>query len=234
MLSSQSLLDAAGRRRSPATMPGARVGIAPANKGQSYPADPPTVDEIVAIMRRAGGNRHGHRINALIVVLWRAGLRIREALSLTETDLDQRRGSVLVRHGKNDRRREVGMDAWGWSALEPWMADRVELPVGPLFCVIDGPTRGRAWSASAARIELHQLAVVAGVRRRVAPHQLRHAHAVELLHEGIPLPLIQRQLGHSHLSTTGTYLQGIDSEEIISTVHARRAPMMHASAGLAL
>ena len=53
-------------------------------------------------------------------------------------------------------------------------------------------------------------------------------------HEGIPLPLIQRQLGHSHLSTTGTYLEGINSEEIISTVHARRAPMMHASAGLAL
>ena len=57
---------------------------------------------------------------------------------------------------------------------------------------------------------------------------------IELLHEGIPLPLIQRQLGHSHLSTTGTYLQGISSEEIISTLHARRAPMMHASAGLAL
>ena len=100
------------------------------------------------------------------------------------------------------------MDAWGWSALEPWLADRVELPVGPLFCVIDGPTRGRAWSASAARNELHHLALKAGVRRRLAPHQLRHAHAVELLHEGIPLPLIQRQLGHSHLSTTGTYLRG--------------------------
>jgi site-specific recombinase XerD len=110
----------------------------------------------------------------------------------------------------------------------------VPLPVGPLFCVIDGPTRGRAWSASAVRIELHHLALKAGVRRRVAPHQLRHAHAVELLHEGIALPLIQRQLGHSHLSTTGTYLQGIDTEEIISTVHARRAPMMHAGAGLAL
>jgi site-specific recombinase XerD len=70
--------------------------------------------------------------------------------------------------------------------------------------------------------------------RRRHKHQLRHAHAVELLHEGVPLPLIQRQLGHSHLSTTGTYLQGISSEEIISTVHARRAPMMHASAGLDL
>jgi site-specific recombinase XerD len=184
-------------------------------------------------MREAGDNRHGHRVNALIVVLWRAGLRIQEALSLAETDLDQLRGSILVRHGKNDRRREVGMDAWAWSALEPWVADRVELPVGPLFCVIDGPTRGRAWSATSARIELHHLALKAGVRRRLAPHQLRHAHAVELLHEGIP-PLIQRQLGHSHLSTTGTYLQGIDTEEIISTVHARRAPLMHASAGLAL
>jgi site-specific recombinase XerD len=168
------------------------------------------------------------------VVLWRAGLRINEALSLIESDLDQRRGAVLVRHGKNDRRREVGMDAWGWSARAPWLADRVELPVGPLFCVICGPTRGRAWSASSARIELHDLAGRAGVRRRFAPHQLRHAHSVELLHEGIPLPLIQRQLGHSNLSTTGTYLQGIDTEEIISIVHARRAPMMHASAGLAL
>ena len=59
--------------------------------------------------------------------------------------------------------------------------------------------------------------------RRRHKHQLRHAHAVELLHEGIPLPLIQRQLGHSHLSTTGTYLEGINTEEIISTIHARRA-----------
>jgi site-specific recombinase XerD len=93
------------------------------------------------------------------------------------------------------------MDAWAWSAIAPWVADRVQLPVAPLFCVIDGATRGRAWSASAARAELRATALKAGVRRRFAPHQLRHAHAVELMHEGIPLPLIQRQLGHSHLST---------------------------------
>src|SRR5437660_7334135 len=98
-MSVQPLLDAAGRRRSPATMPGFRAGVAPRNKGQSYPADPPTVDEIVAVMRQAGHDRHGHRLTALIVVLWRAGLRIHEALSLTETDLDPRRGSILVRHG---------------------------------------------------------------------------------------------------------------------------------------
>jgi integrase-like protein len=51
------------------------------------------------------------------------------------------------------------------------------------------------------------------VRRRFAPHQLRHAHALELLHEGISLPLIQRQLGHAYLSTTGTYLEGITTLE---------------------
>ena len=233
-MSVQPLLDAAGRRRSPATTPGFRTRIAPRNKGQRYPADPPTVDGIVAVMRQAGHDRRGDRLTALMVVLWRAGLRIHEALSLTETDLDQRRGSILVRHGKGDRRREVGMDAWAWSAIQPSAADRAELPVGALFCVIDGPTRGRAWSDSAAGVELRDLALKAGVRRRFAPHQLRHAHAVELMHEGIPPPLIQRQLGHSHLSTTGTYLEGINSEEIISIVHARRAPMMHASAGLAL
>ena len=132
MSSVQPLVDAADRRRSPATMPAFRAGKAPRNKGQRYPADPPPVDEIVAVMRAAGQARYGARLNGLIVVLWRAGLRIHEALSLLESDLDTRRGSILVTHGKNHRRREVGMDAWAWSALEPWLAERAKLPVGPL------------------------------------------------------------------------------------------------------
>ena len=71
----------------------------------------------------------------------------------------------------------------------------------------------------------------AGVRRRFAPHQLRNAHAVELAREGVPLNVIQRQLGHANLGTTSVYLQGIDTEEIIATVHARRAPRNRMSAG---
>jgi site-specific recombinase XerD len=55
----------------------------------------------------------------VIVVLWRAGLRIQEALALAEHDLDQRRGSLLSRSGKGGRRREVGMDGWGWDQLRP-------------------------------------------------------------------------------------------------------------------
>ncbi len=84
------------------------------------------------------------------------------------------------------------------------------------------------------RREFRRLAAQAGVRRRFAPHQLRHAHALELAREGVPLNIIQRQLGHANLGTTSIYLQGIDTEEIIAAVHWRRAPMMPASAGLQL
>ena len=228
------LLDAAGRRGSPVTMPGYHAGRPPGNKGMRYPADPPTVDEIVAVMRHTGHDRHSFRLRGMIVVLWRSGLRLQEALALAEHDLDPRRGSLLVRRGKGGRRREVGMDEWGWEQLRPWLAARAELPPGPLFCIIDGHTRGRAWSGAAVRAEFRRVALRAGVRRRFAPHQLRHAHALELAREGVPLNIIQRQLGHANLGTTSIYLQGIDPEEIITAVRTRRAPMMSASAGLKL
>ena len=76
------------------------------------------------MMRHAGDSRHGWRLCALVVVLWRDGLRIQEALALAEPDLDPRRGSLLVRNGKGGRRREIGMDAWGWEQLHPWLAAR--------------------------------------------------------------------------------------------------------------
>jgi site-specific recombinase XerD len=126
------------------------------------------------------------------------------------------------------------MDEWGWEHLQRWIDLRLELPVGPLFCVINGPTRGRPWSPAAARAELRRVAATAGVRRRFAPHQLRHAHAVEMAHEGVPLIVIQRQLGHSNLGITSIYLQGIDNAEIIEAVHGRRAPTVPVSVSLHL
>jgi len=231
---SELLLDRAGRLRSPAIMPGFHAGRPPRNKGLRYPADPPMVEEIVAVMRTAGDGAHGRRLRGLIVVLWRACLRIQEALALAEADLDHRRGALVVRRGKGGRRREVGMDSWAWEELRPWLELRVELPVGPLFCVINGPTRGRHWSSAAARAELRRTAVAAAVRRRFAPHQLRHAHGVEMAREGVPLIVTQRHLGHSNLGITSIYLQGIDNGEIIETVHARRAPMIPVNASLRL
>jgi integrase len=156
------LYDAAGNRRSPATMPGYHHNRPPRNKGRRYPADPPTVEEIVAVMRAAGDGSDGVRLRALIVILWRAGLRIGEALDLAETDLDPSRGAVVVRKGKGGRRREVGMDRWAWDQLHPWMEIRARLPVGALLCVIHGATAGRHWEQSAARKQLRRTAVRAG------------------------------------------------------------------------
>jgi len=113
MSSTELLLDAAGHQRSPVTMPGYHQGRPPKNKGQRFPADPPPVEEIIAVMRATGNGADGARLRALIIVLWRAGLRISEALDLAETDLDRSRGALLVRAGKGGRRREVGMDRWG-------------------------------------------------------------------------------------------------------------------------
>ena len=113
-----------------------------------------------------------------------------------------------------------------------WLEIRRELPIGAVLCVIQGPTAGRRWEASAARKQLHHAAAAAGVRRRFAPHQLRHAHAVEMAHEGVPLVVIQRQLGHAHLGITSIYLQGIDGSEIIGTVHGRPPPTISPTAGL--
>jgi hypothetical protein len=72
------------------------------------------------------------------------------------------------------------MDRWGWDQLQPWLEIRARLPVGALLCVIRAATAGRHWEPSAARKQLRRTAALAGVRRRFAPHQLRHAHAVEM------------------------------------------------------
>jgi integrase len=97
------------------------------------------------------------------------------------------------------------MDRWAWDQLDRWIEIRGELPIGTMLGVIHEPTAGRRWEASAARKQLHAAAAAAGVRRRFAPHQLRHA-----------------------------VLQGIDSSEIIGTVHRRPSATISASAGLQL
>ena len=104
-MSSTMMLDACGRRRSPAILPSFHQDRPPRNKAQRYPADPPTVEEIIAVMHAAGDDNDAIRLRGLIVVLWRAGLRISEALALNESDLELHRGAILVRHGKRGKRR---------------------------------------------------------------------------------------------------------------------------------
>jgi len=98
--------DAGLPRRTPAAQQGDVLPGRPANGGGDRGGDASRPKD-----------RHGWRVRAMIVVLWRAGLRVQEALALAEHDLDHRRGSLLIRNGKGGRRREVGMDEWGWEQL---------------------------------------------------------------------------------------------------------------------
>jgi site-specific recombinase XerD len=84
---------------------------------------------------------------------------------------------------------------------------------------------GGARSSAASR----SLRVSAGASHRISSVT---RNAVEMARKGVPLTVIQRQLGHANLGVTSIYLQGIDNSEIINTVFARPAPMLPASAGL--
>ena len=79
-------------------------------------------------------------------------------------------------------------------------------------------------SASMVREQLRTLQRRCGIRRRIAPHQLRHCHAVELVREGAPVYILQRQLGHANLAVTTVYLSSVAPEVVLAIAHQRRQP----------
>lgn len=226
-------LDRRGRLRSPAAMPGHNKGKVPVTKGRKLPPDPIRVEEIVSLLDACGPLRAGRaaelsalRLRALIIVLWRTGLRISEALALEERDLNRSDLAITVRRGKGGKRRLSAMDEWAWKEIETWLTARKELPFGSIFCILSGPTAGQSLSDTDARRQLREAAKRAGLRRRANPHCFRHAHAVELWRENIDVYTIQQQLGHARLDVTASYLRGVAPVEILEPIGHRRAPTM--------
>lgn len=217
-------LDRCGRKRSRATSPEFRRGLKPANAGLTYPATPYTDAEVLALMDACPDTRAWRRMRALIALLWRSGLRISEALALLPADLDPEQGTVTVQCGKGGKRRISAMDQFGWEQIEPWLAERPELPSGPVFCIVEGPTKGERWTPAGVRQGFRKLRDATGLEKRLAPHQLRHSHAIGLVKDGVLLPMVSRQLGHSNIATTSTYLSGISPQEVIDAVMARPMP----------
>jgi hypothetical protein len=161
-MTGSSLLDAAGRRRSLATMSG-------------FHRRPPTAQQGPAVPRRStdcGGDRRGDAPRRRSTVRPQVAGADRAALARGATDQRsaqprrerpglgswQRPGSPW----EGGKRREVGMDQWAWQHLNAWLEIRIGLRVGALICVIDGPTQGRPWSPTAARTTLGQLAGISG------------------------------------------------------------------------
>lgn len=236
---SNRMLDRRGRPRSPVTMPGHNKGIIPVTKGRRFPPDPIRVEEIVSLLNACVPHRSGRaaelgalRLRALIVLLWRSGLRISEALALEERDLNRSDLAITVRRGKGDKRRVSAMDEWAWKELQVWLEARKELPFGAIFCILTGPTAGQPLSDTDARRQLRAAGIRAGLRRRVNPHSFRHAHAVELWREDIDVYTIQQQLGHARLDVTAAYLRGVAPVDILEPIGHRRAPVMAVPSGI--
>ncbi len=76
-------------------------------------------------------------------------------------------------------------------------------------------------SAQYVRAMLARMADRAGIDKRVAPHQLRHTHAAELVEENTPMPVIRDQLGHSSLAVTDRYLRDVAPGEVIAAMQHR-------------
>ena len=203
------------------TRPGSRRGRTPANKGKTYPVEILTPDEIRNLASQCSTTTSlGLRHRALIVLLYRTGLRISEVLALHPKDVNLEIGSVVVLHGKGNRQRTVGIDRGANPHIEAWLErrDTLGLPAGaPLICTM----KGKRMSRRNVNRLFRRLAQSAGIEKRVHPHGFRHTHAYELMMEGIPMPIIQQQLGHVSLATTDTYLSHIAPKQVIEAMGKR-------------
>ena len=207
---------------SPATEKGFHSGREPANKGKKYPPEVLTPDEVRGLIE-ACSNRAptGIRNRALIVVMYRGGLRAGEALALQPKDVDAGAGTITVLRGKGDRRRVVGLDPGAIAILSRWIDARQTLGINRhprLFCTL----KGEALKPSYVRALLPRLATKAGIEKRVHPHGLRHTHAFELMMEGVPISIIQQQLGHTSLATTDRYVSHLAPVDVIEHMQRRQ------------
>lgn len=226
-LSSTRKRDRRGFYRSPVTLADYRKGKAPGNKGRKFPPEPLKAREVLALLDACSRGNAGARDRALIVTLWRSGLRISEALALFPKDVDLEDGEITVLHGKGDKDRVVCIDAMACAVIGDWFEARRRLGLTgrqPLFCVISKPSLGSPMHSAYFRNKLKDLAARAGIEKRVHPHGLRHTHAFELAGEAVDLRVIQEQLGHTELATTARYVNHLNPAVRRELIHARPWP----------
>jgi integrase len=152
--------------------------------------------------------------------MYRGGLRLGETLALKPKDVDPNRGTITVLHGKGDRRRTVGVDPGAMAIIMRWVEKRPGLGINGrarLFCTLQGQTL----KPSYVRTMLVRVAARVGIEKRVHPHGLRHTHSYELMMEGVPVPVIQQQLGHASLATTDRYLRHIAPKDVVEIMRRR-------------
>jgi site-specific recombinase XerD len=206
---------------------GHQAGQPATNAGRAFPPEPLTPDEVAAVIGQCSArSRTGIRNRALLILLYRSGLRISEALALKPSDVDLRRHTARVLHGKGDKATVRGFHPSADDALARWIDTRKGLGLrnGPLFCTLDGaPVSDRY-----VRNLLHRLADKAGVDKRVHPHGMRHTFADELRAAGMDVVAISKLLGHSSIAVTSRYLDHLTNDRAVAALEAVELPPLEA------
>jgi len=190
-------------------------------KGTTYPVEVMDRDEAGRLLSHCGRGSVGPRNKALIAILYRGMLRVSEALSLHEKDLNEAAGTVRVLRGKGGRPRTIGLDGGAWTFLNNWREQRRQLGLNgesPLFCTLEV---GKPVQTAYVRKMMKRVARRAGIEKRVHPHALRHTGACELREEGMDVGVISRQLGHTSIITTQRYLDHIRPQAVINAIRGR-------------
>lgn len=172
----------------------------------------------------------GCRNYAILIVLYRAGLRISEACNLTIPDMDFKTAQIYVQEGKGGKDRYVPMDADIIQACKAWveMRELGNINSEYFFCTLGG---GRV-DPRYVREVCRRLSEKAGVyiqdgrkKKPVHPHAFRHSCFTEMLREGeLNIREIQQLAGHSDVSTTMVYTHVIQ-DELAGKIKSR-APMV--------
>jgi len=206
---------------------GSAKGDAPGNKGRRFPPEPLAPDEVAAIIGGCSPRaRTGIRNRALLTLLYRSGLRISEALALKPSDVDLKRHTCRVLHGKGDKATVRGFHPTATDALARWLDTRKALGLrnGPLFCTLEG----RPVHDQYVRLLLGRLADKAGIEKRVHPHGLRHTFADELRAAGVDVVTISKLLGHSSIAVTSRYLDHLTNAQAVEALAAIELPPLEA------
>lgn len=163
-----------------------------------------------AIGDTAAGPAIAARDSALMALLYGAGLRINEALSLAIADIPPETAPLIVR-GKGGRQRVVPLLPVVRTALADWLRHHPAAPDSPLFV----GARGARLNAGVVQKRLRDFRRAHGLPEHATPHALRHSFATHLLAGGADLRSIQDLLGHASLSTTQRYTD-IDTARLLA------------------
>ena len=164
---------------------------------------------------RAGGHWTDARDAAVLTLLYGAGLRIGEALSLNVEDWPTA-GTTLRVTGKGDKTRVLPLIAPVREAVDTYRtACPIPLETGALFRGV----RGQRLGARAVQAAMERLRHALGLDAAATPHALRHSFATHLLRAGGDLRTIQELLGHASLSTTQTYAS-VDTARLMQVFDA--------------